>query len=347
MTADAAVTLHRMRFATPAAARVAWPSSFGRRFLVSVDVEEEFDWRKPFSRAARGVTAVAALPAMHARLADAGIGPLYLVDHPVAADPRAIATVAALAGAEIGAQLHPWVNPPDCERAGEGASFVGNLPREVEAAKLDTLIATIESATGAAPRAYRAGRYGIGPGSLALLAARGIRVDTSMRARHDYRAAGGADFSHVGNAAFRTREGVLELPLSTVDVGRWRGAGEWLPQAARRVPKGRGLLARAGLHSRVPLTPEGVCAAEAVAAVRAAAQDGERLLVLSFHSPSLVPGNTPYVRDDAELARFHAWWDAVLPALARHGFEPASLAEVLVAADEGGMVGPAGLEPAT
>lgn len=349
MTADVAVTLHRSRFATPPADRVVWPAAFGRRYLVTVDVEEEFDWQRPFTRSARQVEAVAALPGMHARLADEGVAPVYLVDHPVSADRRAIATVAALAtgGAEIGAQLHPWVNPPHLELPGEGASFAGNLPTDLEAAKLDALVAAIEAGTGRRPRAYRAGRYGLGPASLDLLAARGLTIDTSMRARHDYRAQGGPDYSAVGNAAFRARPAVLELPLSTIDLGLWRSAGAWLPRLARRLPRGPGLLARTGLHSRVPLTPEGVSEREAVAAVEAAAGDGERLLVLSFHSPSLVPGNTPYVRDAADLGRFHGWWDAVLPALARHGFAPASLEQVVLAAGEDGVVGPAGLEPAT
>ena len=60
--------------------------------------------------------------------------------------------------------------------------------------------------------------------------------------------------------------------------------------------------------------------------------DGVRLLVLSFHSPSLVPGHTPYVRDAADLRRFWTWWGAVLARLDRLGVRAASLDEVLAAA---------------
>jgi hypothetical protein len=347
VTVDDAVTPHRLRFATPAT-RIAWPAAFGRRFLVTVDVEEQFDWSRPFSREARDVSAVAALPAMHERLARAGIAPLYFVDHPVAADPGAAATVAGLlsqGGAEAGAQLHPWVTPPYGEPLDEPASFAGNLSRAREAAKIDALTEAIATNLGAAPRAFRAGRYGVGPNTLDLLAERGFVADSSMRARHDYRAQGGADFSAVAPAAFRTGAGVIELPLTTIHTGALRRLGSLLNPFAGRVPRGRGLLARGGLLSRVPLTPEGVSAGEATAAIAVAARSGERLLVLSFHSPTLVPGNTPYVRDAADLAAFHGWWDRILPALAGHGYAPASLSEVLAAA--GGAVGPAGLEPAT
>jgi hypothetical protein len=340
VSAPPAPVPHRLRFVTPPGALISWPEAFGRRFLVSVDVEEEFDWSRPFSRAARSVAAVAALPAFHARLTAAGVAPVYLIDHPVAADPRAAATLRAL-DAEIGAQLHPWVNPPHEEAPSPIASFAGNLPAALEAAKLDVLVAAITQAIGTPPRAFRAGRYGLGPATLPLVAARGFAADLSMRARHDYRAAGGADFTRVGVPAFRLAEGPVELPLTTVFTGALRRAGARLDPVAARVPRGRALLARPGLLSRVPLTPEGVSAREAVAAIGAAAADGERLLHLAFHSPSLVPGNTPYVRDARDLARFMAWWDAVLPALAAAGYAPVSLDAVLRA------VGPAGLEPAT
>jgi hypothetical protein len=330
------VTTHRLRFATPVADLVRWPDDFGRRFMVSVDAEEEFDWSRPFTRGARSVTAIGALPAMHARLAARGVPVTYMVDHPVASDPGAAATIAALLAdnvSAVGAQLHPWVNPPHDEFPSDAASFAGNLPTALEAAKLDQLIAAIEGGIGRRPLAYRAGRYGIGPDTIRLLVERGFRVDTSMRARFDYRAAGGTDFSAIGNAAFRLAPGLIELPLSAVFTGTWRARGPALYGVTGRVPRGRGVLSRAGLLSRVPMTPEGTPLSEALAAVAVAARDGERLLHLSFHSPTLVPGNTPYVRDAADLARFHRWWDAVLDALAHHGFSPAALDEIIRAAD--------------
>ena len=33
-------------------------------------------------------------------------------------------------------------------------------------------------------------------------------------------------------------------------------------------------------------------------------RDGSRVFVFSFHSPSMMPGGTPYVRDAAGLERF-------------------------------------------
>ena len=120
---------------------------------------------------------------------------------------------------------------------------------------------------------------------------------------------GGPDFSAIGNDAFRIG-GLIELPSTTVFTGRARGGGAGTLPRGGHVPKARAVLARAGLLQRIPLTPEGIPVAEALEAIRVALGDGLRVLNFAFHSPSLVPGHTPYVRDDADLAAFWIWWDA-------------------------------------
>ena len=317
-------------------AAVSWPEDWGQRFTLFVDVEEEFDWSAPFSRDARAVTAIPALLPFGERFAQRGIGATYMCDHPVATDHAAaevLRRIATLPGAEIGTQLHPWVNPPLDEPLSARASYAGNLPAALEAAKLDVLTDAIASAVGTRPRAYRAGRYGTGPNTVRLLAERGYRLDTSIRAGFDYRADGGPDFRQAHTAATWLEGGLIELPLTTVFTGAVRRIGAPLYHAAGGVPRARGLLARTGLLSRVPLTPEGVPVDEALEAIRVAAGEGLRVLNFSFHSPSLVPGYTPYVRDAADLALFHAWWDAVLAELDQLEVRPASLAELLAACD--------------
>lgn len=313
-----------------AAERVDWPAGWGTRFLVFVDVEEEFDWTAPPDRMRHATTAMRAFPAAHRRFADRGVPLACMVDHPVATDPAAAAIlrdVVADGRSAIGAQLHAWVTPPHDEALTPANSFPGNLPEALEAAKIDALTAAIESATGVPPTAYRAGRYGIGPRTLALLRARGYRIDSSMRARYSYAEEGGPDFGAIGAHAFR-RDGMVELPLTTVFTGALRRHGPSLYGALGRLPKGRGAAARLGLLSRVALTPEGMPLADALAAIDVAVEEGVRLLSLSFHSPSLVPGFTPYVRSDADLAGFWRWWDAVLDRLSLRGIAPTTLAEV-------------------
>lgn len=314
---------------------VRWPADFGQRFTICVDTEEEFDWSRPFARENRAVTTTAAVPAATRRFADLGAALTFLVDHPIATDPASIAAIGQAlvdGGAAVGSQLHPWVNPPFHEAVTVANSYPGNLPAALEAAKLDVLGAAITSAFGVVPRIYRAGRYGIGANTHGLLAARGYVVDSSMRARFDYSAQGGPDFSRIGNDAFVTdQSGLIELPLTTVDTGVLRGAGGVLYRAMAHVPRGRGVLARTGLLNRVALTPEGIPLREALEAVRVVVGEGLPLLNFSFHSPTLVAGYTPYARDAAGVAAFWAWWDGVLGLLARLGVRNVGAKELVAA----------------
>ncbi len=320
---------------------VAWPDSFGARFVVFVDTEEEFDWSKPLARENRSVSAVSALPAAQARFAASGVPLALMVDHPIATDPRAIDLIGPLltGGTAVGTQLHPWVNPPFDEALTPANSFAGNLPRALEAAKLAALTEAITKAFATRPTAYRAGRYGLGPASFDLLATLGYRLDSSMRPGFDYAAEGGPDFSALGNHAFRVG-GIVELPLTTVFTGAARAGGMKLYQAAGRIPKGRAVLARSGMLQRIPLTPEGIPVREALEAIRVALGEGVRVLSFAFHSPSLEPGHTPYVRDEADLRAFWQWWDKVLAELDRLGARAAGLDEVVAAATAGGAGGP-------
>ena len=315
------------------AQRVIWAEDFGTRFTVFVDVEEEFDWRAPLDRRNRATTAMAAFPDAHRGFAARGVALNCMVDHPIATDPASVAILSRVVAdgrSEIGTQLHAWVNPPFEEVATSTASYAGNLPRVLEAAKLETLTTAITTAFGTAPRAYRAGRYGIGPHSFELLAGLGYRIDSSIRPGYDYSGDGGPDFSIADARAYR-EGGIVELPLTTVFIGRARWGGGRLYNALGRLPKGRGVFARARLLSRIALTPEDMPIEAALEAVAVAAGEGLRLLNLSFHSPSLAPGNTPYVRDAADLKQFHAWWTRILDEFDRRGIRNASLAEIIAA----------------
>ena len=314
---------------------VRWPDAFGARFIVTVDVEEEFDWRAPLDRRQRATTAMEAFPDAHRRFGQAGVPLLCLVDYPIACDPWSVDILRAAVAdgrSEIGTQLHAWVNPPYEGAAGRFDTYPGNLPPALEAAKLDRLTTAITAAFGTSPRAYRAGRYGIGPDTMRLLAERGYRVDSSVRARYDYRADGGPDFRAVGPEAYRIG-GLLELPLTTIFTGRARTARGPFYRALTVMPRGTGAASRLGLLSRVALTPEDMPIADALRALDAAVADGLRLLVFSFHSPSLAPGHTPYVRDADGLRQFWTWWAAMLARLDRLGVRAASLAEVIAAAE--------------
>lgn len=319
----------------PDSAYLHLPEAFGRRVTVFVDTEEEFDWSQPHSRDARSTKTAESLPIIQRRLRGYGLQPVYLIDHPIATDPRCVATLREFqeAGAcTVGTQLHAWVNPPFDEEVTRFNSFAGNLPVELERAKLTCLTETIEDGIGVRPTVYRAGRYGVGPNTAALLSELGYNADVSVRATFDYRDEGGPDFSQVQPYPYRVGS-LVEIPLGAAYVGALRGSGGKLFHAARRTPLAQGILSRAGLLSRVALTPEGMPLAEVLEAIDRLLDDGMQLFSISFHSPSVEPGHTPYVRDARDLALFYAWWDGVFDLFDRRGVTPASMAECLAAVE--------------
>src|SRR4029077_8887780 len=92
----------------------------------------------------------------------------------------------------------------------------------------------------------------------------------------------------------------------------WLGAGTRSSayEAARgelgkklRLP---GILARVGAVERLFLSPEGYEEGHLVRLTRALLARGTRTFAFSLHSPSVVPGHTPYVRDEADLQRLLA-----------------------------------------
>lgn len=314
--------------------RITLDPAFGTRFMLFVDTEEEFDWNAPFSRTGHGVTALPGMARGQAYFAAAGVKPVYVTDYPVIDCEAASAMMAQWVSdgtADIGAHLHPWVNPPHVEDVSAANSYVGFLPEAVERAKLEALCRRIEERFGQRPIAYRAGRYGVGPNSARLLSEAGFRLDSSVRSRFDYSHQHGPDFCGLPQTPYwagpdRT---LLELPLSTAFVGLLRGAGERLYRAAQSMGPLAGALSRARMLSRVPLTPEGISATEAIAAIDALIEEGVPVLNFSFHSPTLEPGHTPYVRDEADRTAFYGWWDAVLAHLAKRGVRAASLDQFL------------------
>ena len=279
---------------------------------VVVDTEEEFDWAKPLTRERTGVGHIRSQLRAQNVYARFGLRPTYVIDYPVATQPAGFEPLQewAQAGAcEIGTHLHPWVSPPFDEPVNNRNSYPGNLPASLERAKLRHLTEAIEQRFGRRPTVYRAGRYGYGPNTATILAELGYQVDTSVVPRTDFGPDEGPDFSDCGiDPSWIDRKGgLLEVPLSVGWTGLLAAAGPWLQPFCRtqhaqklRLP---GMLARAGLFERIRLSPEGITFDELRRLTLALFARGYRVFNFSYHSPSLEPGHTPYVRSADDLDR--------------------------------------------
>jgi hypothetical protein len=297
--------------------------------VVVLDAEEEFEWEADFTRHTTSVSAMACVDRAQSVFDAFGITPTYVVTYPVANQPEGagpLRDIARSGRACIGAHLHPWVTPPFKEQLCRRNSFPGNLPPELEAAKLQSTVAAIEEHLRVRPVVYQAGRYGLGPRTHAILRDQGFLVDCSVLPAFDYRAEDGPDFSahdprphwlpatpdELARSGSAGVQPLLGLPLTAAYVGFLAGGagggGSGLyrvatspPLRALRVP---GLLSRLGALERLRLSPEGYTPDDNRRLTRALLDRGVRTFAFSFHTPSLKPGCTPYVRSEADLDDF-------------------------------------------
>lgn len=287
---------------------------------VVVDTEEEFDWSRPFDRSATGTRSVPAQDKAHAIFDRYGIVPTYVMNYPVATCPTAVRYFRGLVDqgrAHVGTHCHPWVTPPHEEAVTAFNSFHGNLPPELEAAKIEATTQAIAQAFGAAPRIFKAGRYGVGPHTFEALQRLGYTIDCSFVPCTSFAAEGGPNFHGTPSKPFFIDPGhsLLEVPLSVGCSGGLARLGRHFPgmfdgRYARRL-RIPGMLSRLGLLERARLSPEGVDTAAQTRLLEAMYAQGVRTFTLTYHSPSLQPGNTPYVRNEEDLAVFLGRLDRV------------------------------------
>jgi hypothetical protein len=294
--------------------KTARPRAFAKpKLVVVVDTEEEFDWAQSFSRTAIGVTHMRHQGRCQRLWERYGVRPTYVVDYAIASQEAGFRVLRewfedGLCG--LGAHLHPWINPPFEEEISAFNSYPGNLPAPLERAKLTQLTDMIASNLGRRPTVYRAGRYGIGPMTAAILDDLGYEIDTSVVPFTDFGKDGGPNFDDLSPDPFWFGPGnrLLEMPLTVGRCGLLRGRGAAVqPRLMSDVGMRLhlpGAFARLGLFERIRLTPEGVNFDELKRVTDTLIAAGTRIFILSYHSPSLVAGNTPYVRNQAELEQF-------------------------------------------
>ena len=312
------------------------------QLVVIVDTEEEFDWDADISRNATAVTAMQHIHRIQDLLDEYGITPCYVIDYPIAAQAEGRAPLQAFLReqrCEIGVQLHPWVTPPHSESINNHNSYPGNLPRDLERAKMRVMRDIVQEHFGFAPHIYKAGRYGLGPHTVELMEELGFDIDLSVCSGFDYRDDGGPDFSTMTPQPcwFGQKQQLLEIPVSGCLVG-WSGP---LARHTYRIAshlesfKATAILSRMGAVDRLMLSPEGYTFDEHVKLTHHLLNQGIRTFTWNVHSPSVAPGFTPYVQNGQDLQNFldafRRYFDFFFGTLGGEASSPTRLRDQLAA----------------
>ena len=280
---------------------------------VVVDTEEEFDWSLPHDRESTATRSIREVGKGQQIFDRYGLKPCYVIDYPIASntdDNGALIEIARQGRCVIGTHLHPWVTPPHEEEVCAVNSFPGNLAPDLEYRKLQTMTETITSNFGKAPVCYKAGRYGVGPATAQSLYDLGYRIDLSVTPGFDYSPESGPDYFSAPNLpfSFGPDHKMFELPCTGGLCGlfavRFSGLYKSISTPLGTKLRLPGVFARLGLLERIRLSPEGYSLAEMKRITRYLLKRGVRHFTLSFHSPSLVEGYTPYVANEAERQQF-------------------------------------------
>ena len=299
--------------------------------IVSLDTEED-NWNR--SRTGITVENIAELPRQARFFERLGVRPTYFTAYQVAIDRCAAAVMREVSQdgrAELGAHLHPWNTPPLTEAFVPRNSMTWNLPADLQLAKIRTLTAALEEAFGRRPTSFRAGRYGIGPDTVSALQVCGYRVDSSVSpfvsledVDHGPSFVGAPIVPYRVDPSADIRQqspngAIGEIPLS---YGFSRGPFsvfepvqrlmESLPLRWLRAP---GIAARTGLIRRLSLSPEFQSVADMLTLSARLLESGARHLHISWHTPSLKPGLSPFTATPADVERLYASIEAYFERL--------------------------------
>lgn len=279
--------------------------------MVVIDTEEEFDWNSPVDRNATSVRSIQYIDRVQDIFDEYGIKPCYVVDYPIASQQDGYQKLSEIHKGdrcEIGAHLHPWVSPPEIEPLIPENSYPGNLEREIEYQKLDNLTSIIRQNFEIQPIIYKAGRYGFGQNTESILRELGYKIDLSFSPSFDHGADGGPDYTdtHAEPFWFDEDHELLEIPLTSAFVGCSGCNPKKLYNFAQEYKRIRlpGVLSRLGVADRLVLSPEGYDHQEHVRITKYLYKQGVRTFTWSFHSPTVMPGTTPYVNSEKDVQAF-------------------------------------------
>jgi hypothetical protein len=178
----------------------------------------------------------------------------------------------------------------------------------MEYEKIRLLTQLIEQKVGRRPTTYLAGRFGIGENSYGILESLGYEVDLSISSYIDMRSSNGPDFSHYSNEVF-VKQGLTHVPHTAGIVSLTPFFTSYLnrhPSAFTELNKNRLLRALAKLLriQRLRLSPEDYSLQQMKRLTLSQIALGQTAFVFSFHSPTVAPGNTVYVKNAQQQRLF-------------------------------------------
>jgi len=289
------------------------------RVFITIDTEED-DWGR-YDTQGHTVENIDQIPLLQEVFDRYGARPTYLVSYPVSESDQSRKILLGIyekGKCEIGTHCHPWNTPPFEEETSSRNSMLCNLSQELVEKKIEALHDSVARSFSIVPVCFRTGRWGFGPNVARSLSLLGYRIDTSITPFVDWTANDGPDFSDARSDAYyfdpddifiaKDKGPLLEIPPT---IGYLQNKMK-LCHATKKWISGNflsryhllGILDRMGVVSFRWLSPEMSNASEMISLAKNFNRLGYRFLNMSFHSTTLLPGRSPFVRNQQELEIF-------------------------------------------
>ena len=254
--------------------------------------------------------------------------PTYLINYAVLKDEYHTKYLKEQYEAElcdIGTHCHPWNTPPHTDMRNDADTFMCNMDEDVILKKMKTIHNEIENKMQLSPVAFRAGRWGFGRNVLNVLKKLEYKIDTSITPYVDWEQYSGPIFNLKSNRPFTLRNSLkdsLDVDYRYEDKEKYlveipptigylksdfKGAEEILEKMKGKVIKKlkiRGILDKTGLVSKRWLSPELSSVKDMKKLTKNVINKGNGFVNMSFHSTSLKPGFSPFVRNSVEENSF-------------------------------------------
>ncbi len=282
--------------------------------LVTIDTEED-NWG--LSKDKVNLENITLIPKVQEIFDRYNIRPVYLCNTPVVEDDNASAIIKHLfdkGRCEIGMHLHPWNTPPIEEDICEYNTNLKNLPGKLVEKKIQYLKDIIYTKFGTLPIMFRSGRWGAGRDLFKILINSGFKIDSSITPFVSWKKYGdGSDYSsywpipffwtmnNSSRSSCQMDGEILEIPVS-IGFNRLHfeicaSIRNLLRKALLKNLRLLGFMDYIGIMKDIWLSPEFNNWRDMLLLSENLVKQGINILNFTFHSPSLVPGLTPFVSD--------------------------------------------------
>jgi len=310
---------------------------------ITIDTEEDnwgqFDCKLPT------VENIYQIPRLQSLFDKYGAKPTYLLTAPVINDKRSCLILKEIevdGRCELGLHCHPWNTPPVDENISEKNSMLCNLHGDLISSKLEHLYTLFQNRIDGSPFSFRAGRWAINDAVVQALAELGIRVDTSVSPLVDWSKYYGPNHFFKKNEAFffldnkcnslKTKQDILEIPPT---IGFLQGPFP-IFRLFRYIFSKKplsylhiiGILEKFNLLNLRWLSPELSSADDLVKLARTMINANRRIINFTFHSTTLLPGNSPFVKNEPDLQYFYFKIESFLSHCFEQNFEFSTLSEI-------------------